>query len=108
MQAAAAPREDDAGPVEETFLLDHCGFAISSQYEEDYLSRFEYWFQEQLPMQTDYYTQNIAKHLVDDEFIQVTRELVGYSMSGFPLHHRAELWQRVRLAKLPQMTRHFL
>lgn len=85
---------------------DHFGFPIESTHIEAYLSMFEYQFSTRMKEQASYLSQNLNRLLsVSPTRPIVSRELVGFAKSGFPLSHRGELWQSLSGSK-DAMRRH--
>jgi hypothetical protein len=86
-QPQEAPDTDDDDAV----FCDHFGFSMPPNIIDEYLSSFEYWFTDVLPMQEAFYTDIAAKYIRGDTIIK-NKEVIGYSRMGISIHHRGEMW----------------
>lgn len=100
--------EDEDEETEEGFVVfrDHFGFPIESSHIEAYLSMFEFQFSTRMKEQATYLATHLNKLLSTNVTRPIiSREMVGFAKSGFPLSHRGDLWQAMSGSK-DAMRRH--
>ena len=106
---ATDDEEDDGEDITAEGIVvfrDHFGFPIEASHIEAYLAMFEFQFSTRMKEQAAYLSQNLNRLLsVSPTRPIVSREMVGFAKSGYPLSHRGDLWQAMSGSK-DAMRRH--
>lgn len=106
---ATDDEEDDCEDITAEGIVvfrDHFGFPIEASHIEPYLAMFEFQFSTRMKEQAAYLSQNLNRLLsVSPTRPIVSREMVGFAKSGYPLSHRGDLWQAMSGSK-DAMRRH--